>query len=40
VERDSSNFRALRKSGWKVRVIWECETKSHNLANRLRTWLK
>ena len=27
VERDAQNVKALRKLGWKVLVIWECETK-------------
>lgn len=27
VERDKRNQKALRKLGWKVIVVWECETK-------------
>jgi len=27
VERDSRNLRSLRKAGWKVMTVWECETK-------------
>jgi DNA mismatch endonuclease (patch repair protein) len=27
-ERDARNMAALEKSGWKVIVIWECDTKS------------
>jgi DNA mismatch endonuclease (patch repair protein) len=28
VERDQCNAMELAKSGWRVSVIWECETKS------------
>ena len=28
VERDKRNRAALKKAGWKVLVVWECETKS------------
>ena len=28
VERDNENKRKLEEKGWKVLVIWECETKS------------
>jgi DNA mismatch endonuclease (patch repair protein) len=27
IERDKHNYRALKKLGWKVLVIWECQTK-------------
>jgi DNA mismatch endonuclease, patch repair protein len=27
VERDRRNLRSLRKAGWKVMTVWECETK-------------
>jgi len=27
VARDKKNLRKLRKDGWKVLVIWECETR-------------
>lgn len=27
IERDEENRQALQKLGWKVAVIWECETK-------------
>jgi len=27
VERDRRNLRALRREGWKVLIVWECETK-------------
>ena len=29
VERDGRNRRKLEEEGWKVLVIWECETKTH-----------
>ena len=28
VERDNENRKKLEEKGWKVLVIWECETKS------------
>lgn len=27
-DRDAENIKALRKSGWKVKIIWECQTKN------------
>lgn len=37
VQRDSDNSRLLRKAGWRVIVIWECETKdAQKLAGILR----
>lgn len=27
VDRDRRNLRSLRKAGWKVMTIWECETR-------------
>lgn len=39
--RDKQNVRALRKSGWKVLTIWECELKNVNrLQRRLRRFLE
>lgn len=36
VERDRENFVALAELGWRVEVIWECETKvPHLLKQRL-----
>ena len=29
-KRDERNIRALRRSGWKVKVIWECQIKKDN----------
>ncbi len=40
VERDAANQEALRRLGWEVLVIWECETrKPAVLAERLGTFL-
>lgn len=40
VERDRRNQRELRRMGWKVVVVWECETKKRDgfqrLADRVR----
>jgi len=41
VERDKRNLRQLRKAGWKVLVVWECQTKNINrLARKLKRSLK
>ena len=37
VQRDHDNIRSLRKAGWRVIVIWECESKK---AHRLDVKLK
>lgn len=40
IERDKLNYKHLKELGWKVIVIWECETKTINdLAYRLREYL-
>lgn len=40
VQRDRSHAVALTKSGWKVLIIWECETGDENiLCRRLRAFL-
>ena len=28
VERDRRNLKALRRDGWKVMIVWECETRN------------
>jgi DNA mismatch endonuclease (patch repair protein) len=28
IERDKRNYRALKKLGWRIMVIWECKTKN------------
>jgi DNA mismatch endonuclease, patch repair protein len=36
VARDANNVIALEKAGWRVLIIWECETKpNHDLVARL-----
>ncbi len=40
VERDRRNQRVLRKLGWKVIVVWECETKKANRIDRISKLLK
>ncbi len=38
--RDRSNLRALRRAGWKVLVVWECQIrKLGSLEKRLTTFL-
>jgi len=40
VQRDMQASEALRKLGWEVLVIWECEVKEHEtLTGRLRDFL-
>lgn len=40
VERDRKNIRQLRRSGWKVLVIWECQTRDiEKLTKRLENFL-
>jgi len=40
VERDKASADALRKQGWKVLTIWECETKSPDkLRQKLQNFL-
>ncbi len=39
--RDRHNIAALRRAGWRVLVVWECQTRNHaNLPERLRTFIK
>ncbi|MDA8239579.1 MAG: very short patch repair endonuclease [Nitrospiraceae bacterium] len=41
VERDRRSMAALKKDGWKVLVIWECETRDEKkITGRLRSFLK
>jgi len=40
VTRDRRSVDALEQLGWRVFVIWECETVSSELANRLNTFLR
>ena len=40
VERDKRNLRSLKKAGWKVMTIWECQTKDVPLlTKRISTFL-
>jgi DNA mismatch endonuclease (patch repair protein) len=40
-QRDVKNIARLRRAGWKVKVIWECETKSaERIEKKLRTFLE
>lgn len=34
VQRDKENYSALEKLGWKVIIIWECETKNSELLRK------
>lgn len=39
-ERDKRNIRALRRQGWRVLVVWECQLRAvDKLASRLRAFL-
>lgn len=38
-ERDRKARRDLRRQGWQVMVIWECEVTQSNLQRRLRAFL-
>ena len=41
VERDIKAQRRLRRMGWRVKVIWECQTRDEDkLANRLTRFLE
>ena len=40
VERDLRKKRALQKLGWKVYIVWECETARPARVARLITWLQ
>jgi DNA mismatch endonuclease (patch repair protein) len=33
-KRDSANIEKLRKLGWRVQVVWECETRAGDLLSR------
>jgi DNA mismatch endonuclease (patch repair protein) len=40
VERDRRNLRLLRREGWKVLIVWECETrKPLSLLRKLKQFL-
>lgn len=37
--RDVANIKALRRDGWRVLVVWECQLSDQNLARRLKAFL-
>lgn len=37
VNRDHGNTKKLRQNGWNVLVVWECELKSNNFANTMKS---
>lgn len=41
VERDARNVAALRKLGWRVRIVWECDIRkdTERVATRIAAWL-
>lgn len=40
IERDRSKLRALRGAGWRVLIIWECETRNpEKLASKLEKFM-
>lgn len=39
VKRDAENRRSLRRMGWKMMIVWECEAYGPKLAARLRRFL-
>jgi DNA mismatch endonuclease, patch repair protein len=39
-ERDLRNQQELRRLGWKSLIVWECQLKRANLADRLRSFLE
>jgi DNA mismatch endonuclease (patch repair protein) len=38
-ERDQVNIKTLRREGWRVLVIWECQIRDKNLARRINAFL-
>lgn len=38
-QRDSEQLNALKKLGWKVLIVWECELTNSRLSNRIRRFL-
>jgi DNA mismatch endonuclease (patch repair protein) len=37
--RDAAHCKALKKSGWDVLIVWECEVEEDTLADRLAAFL-
>jgi len=40
IARDKKNIRSLKKLGWNVEVIWECEIQNKKLENKLNKVIK
>lgn len=41
VERDKRNLAALRRSGWRVLIVWECETRNvDQLAGKIKRFME
>jgi DNA mismatch endonuclease, patch repair protein len=40
VERDQDNYSLLKRAGWRVLVIWECEVKRNKTSTKLQKWFK
>lgn len=41
VERDRRNLGVLKREGWRMMIVWECETKNgEKLAKRIRKFLE
>lgn len=38
-ERDQANIKALRREGWRVLVIWECQLSNRTLPRRINSFL-
>lgn len=39
VERDRASVRKLRRLGWRVLTVWECQIKQRRLADRIRRFI-
>lgn len=37
--RDKHNIKMLRKAGWKIKIVWECELKNETLKKLLKRFL-
>ena len=40
LERDKRNIKELKKAGWRVLVIWECEVKNDSYITKLNKFFK
>jgi DNA mismatch endonuclease (patch repair protein) len=40
IRRDRTVRHRLRKLGWRILVVWECQTRNANLERRLRVFLR